>query len=49
MIQDALERLVGVAPPGLEFLAYTFAVIFVVIGLHLVCDLLRNFFRLFIK
>ena len=49
MIQEALQNLVGAVPPGLEFLEYTFAVLFVVIGLHLVCDLLRNFFRLFIK
>lgn len=49
MIQEALEKLTGAVPPGLEFLEYIFAVLFVVIGLHLVCDLLRNFFRLFIK
>lgn len=49
MINEALEKLVGAVPPGLEFLQYVFAVIFVVIGLHLSADLIRNFFRLFIK
>lgn len=49
MIIEALEKLVGAAPPGLEFLGYIFAVLLVVIGLHLSSDLIRNFFNLFFK
>ena len=38
MIQEALQKLVGIVPPGLEFLEYIFAVLFVVIGLHIRYD-----------
>lgn len=46
---DGLRAVIGSAPPGLEFLEYTFLIILVVIGLFLVCDLIRRFFDIFVR
>ena len=49
MILEGLENLLGPAPEGLEWLAYFFCFVLLLIGLHITFKMIEKFFSFFTK